>query len=179
MIVKCIYIVMYVSIYININVNFKTGRKGFVGTYAYTMIGLHYLMFVLDQPVIPCLQKLSGAICKSPNCHFRTAKSITSYDIRYHDCVYIENTASNSFTSKLSVRRDDSTIWRSSNDKNVGELITGVFQWLSSTQNILKPMSITSNGHIAREMNWRKHDAIFPDPFDLTRNIAYVIFFFK
>ncbi|GAA5796371.1 hypothetical protein HPULCUR_001742 [Helicostylum pulchrum] len=33
-------------------------------------------------------------------------------------------------------------------------------------------MSITSNRHISREIKWRKHDAIFPDPFDLTRNIV-------
>ncbi|KAG2230490.1 hypothetical protein INT48_003008 [Thamnidium elegans] len=146
-------------------------RKGFIGTCAYTMIGLHYLMFVQKPPVIPCLQKLTDAICKSPDCHFKTARPIGGCDVRYHDCVYIENVMSNCFINTLSVRRNDSTIWHSSNGKNVGELIIEVFQWLSSTQNILKPMSITSNGHIPREMNWRKHDAIFPDPFDLTRNI--------
>ncbi|GAA5796370.1 hypothetical protein HPULCUR_001741 [Helicostylum pulchrum] len=102
-------------------------KKGFIGTYAYTMIGLHYLMFVQDPPVIPCLQKLSGVICKYPNCHFKTATPITGYDIRYHDCVYIENAKSNNFINRSSVRRDDSTIWRSSNGKNSGELIIEIF----------------------------------------------------
>lgn len=141
------------------------------------MIGLHYLMFVQNPPVIPCLQRLTGTVCKPLNWHFNTATPVAGCDVRYHDCVYIENVMSNGFTNKLSIRRDDSTIWRGSNGKNVSELIIEVFKWLSSTQNILKPMSITSNGHISRESNWRKHDAVFPDPFDLTRNIVYVFFF--
>lgn len=136
------------------------------------MIGLHYLMFVQDPPVIPCLQNLLGAVCISSKCRFKTSRYIMGCDVRYHDCVFIENTRGDTFVSGLPARNSDSTVWRSRNEKEVGQLVTEIFEWLSFTQNILRPMSITTSGHIAREMNWRKHDAIFPDPFSSATNIV-------
>lgn len=66
-------------------------RKGYVSSYAFILMGLHFLMFVQKPALIPCLQNLKDATCLSPNCNFSRRTCVDGCNVRYHDCVLVEN----------------------------------------------------------------------------------------
>lgn len=129
-------------------------------------------MFVQNPPVIPCLQELTNATCISADCNNRQNRKVAGHSVAYHDCVRIFNTVTNLYDSQTTNPITNPTIWYGRNEKNVGDLVLELFTWMSQRPNLLKPMSLSTNAQLRRLIGWRMHDAVFPDPFVPTRNIA-------
>ncbi|KAI7889061.1 uncharacterized protein EV154DRAFT_604313 [Mucor mucedo] len=150
----------------------NNSQKGFMCSYTFILMGLHFLMFVQNPPVIPCLQELRNATCTSADCNSRQRRRVADHLVAYHDCVRVVNTVTDLYNSKTTSPETNPTIWYGRNSKNVGDLVLELFTWMSQTSNLLKPMSLATSARVGRLSGWRKHDAVFPDPFVSTRNVA-------
>ncbi|KAI7889060.1 uncharacterized protein EV154DRAFT_515701 [Mucor mucedo] len=147
-------------------------RRGFLNSYAFILIALHYLMYVQEPPVIPCLQNLSLKSCITGTCNNNEKRTIQGRDVRYHSCIRVVNTMAPQFDSKTVSQDNNPTLWYGKNTKNVGDLILELFAWMSNPFNLVKPMSLTINGHVHLPWGWKGSQVVFPDPFDPDRNIA-------
>jgi hypothetical protein len=143
-----------------------------MSSYAYLLMGLHYLMHVQSPPVLPSLHNLTDAACKSPVCRSKSNLEIDHWSVAYHDCVVIENTVDKrlSITGRLD---KNSTLWPSTNGKGVDELFIGFLEHFSTKQNLFAKMSITEHpSAIKVPEEWKESKAVIQDPFHLKKNVA-------
>lgn len=159
--------------YIKITLNIiRTERNGYLGSYAFTMMGLYFLMFAQDPPVIPCLSSLPNrGPCKDPACRSKSQEKTQGFSTRYHTCVYIDF-KKEKYSINDSYPQPHSSVWESNNSKEVGQLVQDGFKWFASTVNLLKPKSLTSKDNSQCLFKWRNQAMVFIDVFDYTRNIA-------
>lgn len=159
-----------------ITVNFEikllindTDTKGYLSSYTFIMMGLYFLMFVQEPPVLPLLHKIRSK--EQPEKHICT--KFTSLENEFHKCVRIKNEQYAHFREDLHIQSSVEIYWDGKNTKNVGQLVVEAFKWFSSVTHLANPMSLhLSQGACFMRSNWKKDAVIFMDPIDKTRNIA-------
>ncbi|KAI8327432.1 hypothetical protein BD560DRAFT_418079 [Blakeslea trispora] len=150
-----------------------SARNGTMSSYAYHLLALYYLIHVQDPPVLPNLQQLTGAECKSKRCSYKRSKQmVDGCDVRYHDCVIIDNKETEDFAITFDLD-EQSTLWSSTSTKEVGELLIEFLEYFSNQENLFKTMSIsTPVDKIEMQKYWEKHLIVLQDPFSKTRNVC-------
>ncbi|OBZ85590.1 Terminal uridylyltransferase 7 [Choanephora cucurbitarum] len=153
-----------------------SARNGTMASYAYHLLALYFLIHVQNPPVLPNLQQLTDAECKSKRCHYKRAtRPVEGFDVRYHDCVIIDNKETEDFAITYDLD-EHSTLWPSTSTKGVGELLVEFLEYFSNRDNLFKTMSISSPlDKIEMQKAWEHHLIVFPDPFFKTRNVCATV----
>lgn len=139
------------------------------------MMGLYFLMFVQEPPVIPCLHSLpNNNECAYPLCLTKRNVIVEDSTIRYHDCFDNNLHAEIKLSIKLSTH-PELKIWNSRNKKSTSELIIEAFKWFSLADTIVKPKSIISKNPPIFQTEWKNDVLIFADVFNQTQNIGYIL----
>ncbi|KAI8053553.1 hypothetical protein BDF21DRAFT_168905 [Thamnidium elegans] len=132
-----------------------------LSSYSYIIILLHFLMNIIENPIIPNLQgQLDN--CNSPE-----------LNIRYHTCVRVINKQTNIYSNN-DENYEACTIWYSENDDTMGALFIKFMDYCARRKNY-KCISIVNGGSdyaSFRERAVNKDDAWIQDPFLLEKNIA-------
>lgn len=142
---------------------------------------LHFLINVLEKPVIPNIQSFPIE-CNSSDCFYNLNdklvatfydNKIEKLDIRYHTCVRIVNKQ-----TSIDNGDDDNntrpTIWYSENDDNLGALFLSFIVYYSRRKNY-KGISITFGDCklVNGDKKTQQTDAVWvQDPFLVKKNIA-------
>lgn len=111
---------------------------------------LHFLMNVLENPVIPNLQNLPVE-CNSADCFYNLKDEpvttffdnrIENLDVRHHNCVRNINKQTSEYDGENN-NESKTTIWYSKNSDNLGTLFLGFIAYYSCRNNY-KRISITN-----------------------------------
>ncbi|KAI7889064.1 uncharacterized protein EV154DRAFT_424578 [Mucor mucedo] len=160
-------------------------RMGQLSTYSYIIMVLHFLMCKLDRPVIPSLQDLYSD-CSSPECFYNRNhglvpsffdNKIENIQVRFHDCVRVENRKTNVYSTFDSDDTDGDnhyTPWYSDNNDNLGSLFIDFLDYFSVKKNFKRISIICDDGDLvnAVEKDWRQYYVGIQDPFFTKKNIA-------
>lgn len=159
---------------------FRLAVGGTLSSYAYVLMVLHFLIAGLKNPVLPSLQYLD-ANCQSRYCHSRTSKlnlvcfnyNLVYCDTRYHDCVQIQNTATQKYMTEPNIYKNEvRTIWKSHNKDSLSQLLCKFFDYFSDPENHI--VSIYNNrGELVDYSHSYWNDYIIvQDPFLHSKNVA-------
>lgn len=141
------------------------------------MMGLYFLMFVQDPPVITCLYPgtaIKG--CNYPVCLSKSKEKVQGFEVTYHNCVNVDYYVAGTDPLRGSGMTIYGTFWASNNTKSVGNLLIEAFRWFSYSATILEPKSINSQSPSILEPGWKGDAMVFADAFDPKFNIAYVAY---
>ncbi|KAI9366249.1 hypothetical protein BD770DRAFT_438401 [Pilaira anomala] len=147
--------------------------NGFPNSYVYVIIGLYFLMFVQNPPIIPCLHAMSDETpCNYPLCRSKSNEKVQGYDVAYHDCAIIDRISEYTIFERSSGKNLYGTPWISKNKKSTDALLLEAFKWFSYSSSILEPKSINSKKPPVIQPEWKHNVMAFADVFDPTLNIA-------
>lgn len=136
-------------------------------------MGLYFLMFVQDPPVIPCLHSIpENTPCRYPVCRSRTKETVQGFDVTYHDCANIDRVDEIEPAQEGNTHNSYGTLWISKNTKSVGDLVIELFRWFSYSTTILEPKCINSNEAPVRQPEWEDDVMVFADVFEPKFNIG-------
>ncbi|KAI9365720.1 hypothetical protein BD770DRAFT_468551 [Pilaira anomala] len=151
-------------------------KNGYPSSYVYIMMGLYFLMFVQEPPVIPCLHaKQENTPCRYPVCRSRTKETVQGFGVSYHDCANIDRVNEIDEPAEegcCTTGNAYGTLWISKNTKSVGDLVMELFRWFSYSTTILEPKSIHSHEAPVRRPEWEGHVMVFVDVFEPKFNIG-------
>lgn len=153
-------------------------KQGTLSSYAYTLMALFYLM-TCNPPVIPNLQRLTKSnSCQYADCRTKRSgkqqylykQSPITCDVSFHTCISLTNDPSaQAPKTKLGYR----TLWHCRNQRTVGELVTGFFQYYAHNFKYKsKVASIRDGRAIPRTQAYRGSHIVVEDPFIIGRNVA-------
>ncbi|KAI7868666.1 uncharacterized protein EV154DRAFT_571342 [Mucor mucedo] len=155
---------------------------GFLSSYGYTILGLHFLMAVLLRPVIPCLQEYDGP-CHARNCYsrldnehmvFQKSGSLdTGFDCSFHTCLEIKNNLTDKYTPTR--ERKFFSVWESNNNLHLISLLEHFFTYFKDASKFKNVSIITQGGQLVKTKKnniWSGDCVVIQDPFFIKKNIG-------
>lgn len=155
----------------NKGINNSPGKT--LSSYAYYLLGLHYLMAVIDKPIIRSLQEQFDCSWNEW-CNYHTGiRRVEGYNMRYHTC--IELMENGKYYSPFG-RRLTHTIMLTNNFDSLGTLIRGFFQFCAEGGLNIPSSIIRNDGKPIFPKNdkkgWFESSLIIQDPFIRSKNVA-------
>lgn len=140
----------------------------------------------VNRPIIQSLQDLSSD-CISSQCMFYKRNNgilptffdnkIINVEVRFHDCIRVENRKTNLYDSfDCDNTGDDTqhTIWYGDNDDDLGSLFIDFLDYYSVKKNFKRVSIICDDGDLmnVNERDWKRYEVGVQDPFLVGKNIA-------
>lgn len=158
------------------------GNDGFLSSFAYTIMGLHFLIARLVNPVLPCLQDYNEP-CYAPNCYSlsdnnhmifqKTGSLDEGVDSSFHTCLEIKNNVTDKYAP--SRQRNIFSEWESNNGLHLVTLLEAFFKYFSNEDNFKQVSIIKEHGQLVKTKNnniWSGDYVVIQDPFLIKKNIG-------